>query len=68
MMKVTRLPKEVVQAALGRTTPLAGLPDRSIDTILRQIEFNRQHGTILRSDVWTQDPARARREMFVTVD
>jgi ABC-type nitrate/sulfonate/bicarbonate transport system substrate-binding protein len=65
MMKVTRLPREVVQEALGRTTPLSGLPDDSIDAILQQLHFNRQYGTILRSDVWTQDPARARRELFV---
>jgi ABC-type nitrate/sulfonate/bicarbonate transport system substrate-binding protein len=68
MMRVTRLPREVVQEALGRTTPLWGLPDDSIDAILQQLRFNRQYGTILRSDVWTEDPARARRELFVRVD
>jgi ABC-type nitrate/sulfonate/bicarbonate transport system substrate-binding protein len=67
MMKVTRLPREVVQEALGRTTPLWGLPDDAIEAILQQLQFNRQYGTILRSDVWTQDPARARRELFVKV-
>jgi len=67
MTTVTRLPREVVEEALGRTTPLAGLPDRSVDAMLQQIQFNRQHGTILKSDVWTEDPARARREMFLQV-
>jgi ABC-type nitrate/sulfonate/bicarbonate transport system substrate-binding protein len=65
MMKVTKLPEEVVREALGRTTPLSGLSDRSIDTILQQLRFNREHGTILQSDVWTQDPAAPRRDMFV---
>jgi hypothetical protein len=65
MTKVTRLPREVVQEALGRTAPLSGLPDDSVDAILQQLRFNRQYGTILRSDVWTEDPARARRELFV---
>ena len=59
MMQVTRLPEEVVREALGRTTPLAGLSDQAIDTILRQLQFNREHGTILKSDVWMQDPAKA---------
>jgi ABC-type nitrate/sulfonate/bicarbonate transport system substrate-binding protein len=68
MMRVTRLPREVVQEALGRTTPLSGLPEHSIEAILQQLRFNRQYGTILRSDVWTEDPARARRELFVKVD
>jgi ABC-type nitrate/sulfonate/bicarbonate transport system substrate-binding protein len=65
MIKVTRLPEEVVREALARTTPLSGLSDQSIDTILQQLQFNREHGTILQSDVWKADPAKARREMFV---
>jgi ABC-type nitrate/sulfonate/bicarbonate transport system substrate-binding protein len=67
MMKVTRLPEEVVREALALTTPLSGLSDQSIDTILQQLQFNREHGTILQSDVWKADPAKARREMFVQV-
>jgi hypothetical protein len=65
MTQVTRLPEEVVREALGRTTPLSGLSGPSIDAIIRQLQFNRRFGTILRSDVWQDDPARARREMFV---
>jgi ABC-type nitrate/sulfonate/bicarbonate transport system substrate-binding protein len=68
MMRVTRLPREVVEEALGRTTPLSGLPEDSIEAILQQLRFNRQYGTILRSDVWSGDAARARRELFVKVD
>jgi ABC-type nitrate/sulfonate/bicarbonate transport system substrate-binding protein len=67
MMKVTHLPEGVVREALGRTTPLSGLSDESIDTILRQLQFNREHGTILQSDVWANDRDRARREMFVQI-
>jgi ABC-type nitrate/sulfonate/bicarbonate transport system substrate-binding protein len=65
MMQVTKLPEETVREALGRTTPLSGLSDQSIEVILRQIRFNREHGTILQSDVWANDPGRARREIFV---
>jgi NitT/TauT family transport system substrate-binding protein len=65
MTTVTKLPPEVVREALGRTTPLSGLSDQSIDTVLQQIQFNRQHGTILQSDVWNDDLGKARREMFV---
>jgi hypothetical protein len=67
MVTVTKVPEEVVREALGRTTPLSGLSDGSITTILQQIAFNREHGTILTSDVWTRDPATPRREMFVQV-
>lgn len=66
MVKVTKLPDEVVREALSRTMPLSGLSDQSIDVILQQLRFNREHRTILQSDVWTQDPATPRREMFVT--
>jgi ABC-type nitrate/sulfonate/bicarbonate transport system substrate-binding protein len=67
MVKATRLPEAVVTEALGRTTPLAGLTDESVDIVLKQLQFNREHGTILQSDVWAQDPAKARREIFVQV-
>jgi ABC-type nitrate/sulfonate/bicarbonate transport system substrate-binding protein len=67
MVKVTRLPEEVVKEALSRTTPISGLSEQSVDTILQQVQFNREHGTILQSDIWSQDPARVRREMFVQV-
>ena len=60
-------PEPVVQEALGRTTPISGLSDQALDTILQQIRFNREHGTILKSDVWVQDAATPRREMFVQV-
>ena len=56
MMKVTKLPEEVVREALGRTAPLSGLTDQSIEIILQQIRFSREHGSILQSDVWINDP------------
>jgi ABC-type nitrate/sulfonate/bicarbonate transport system substrate-binding protein len=64
---VTQLPESVVQEALGRTTPLFGLRDESIDTILQQLRFNRQYGTILQSDVWLGDSANIRNDLFVKV-
>jgi ABC-type nitrate/sulfonate/bicarbonate transport system substrate-binding protein len=67
MMKVTRLTEEAVREALGRTTPLSGLADQSIDVILQQIRFSREHGSILQSDIWIDNPDKARREMFVQV-
>jgi ABC-type nitrate/sulfonate/bicarbonate transport system substrate-binding protein len=66
---VTQLPKEVIVEALDRTTPLSGLREETIDTILTQLKFNREFGTILQSDIWT-DPAKAaqvKQEMFVKV-
>jgi NitT/TauT family transport system substrate-binding protein len=65
MQQVPHLPVEVVEDALGRTTPLSGLGDQAIDTILEQLRFDRQFGTLLQTDVWTEDPARARGELFV---
>lgn len=63
---VTQLPKEVISEALGRTTPLFGLRDETIDTILAQLKFNREHGTILQSNIWNE-PAKLKQEMFVRV-
>jgi ABC-type nitrate/sulfonate/bicarbonate transport system substrate-binding protein len=65
MTKVTKLPAEVAREALGRTTPLSGLSDQNVEVILQQLQFNREHGTILQSDVWINDPGRARRDIFV---
>jgi hypothetical protein len=68
MVAVTKLPEAVVREALGRTTPLSGLPDEGMDAILQQLSFNREHGTILLSDVWIEDSGKARRELFVQAD
>jgi ABC-type nitrate/sulfonate/bicarbonate transport system substrate-binding protein len=67
MVKEMKLPEPVVREALSRTTPLSGLSDENVDVILRQLQFNREHGTILQSDVWMNDPDKARREMFAQV-
>jgi ABC-type nitrate/sulfonate/bicarbonate transport system substrate-binding protein len=64
-VEVTQLPEAVVQEALGRTTPLSGLRDETVSTILQQLQFNRQHGTILQSDVWMGDTSKLRTELFV---
>jgi ABC-type nitrate/sulfonate/bicarbonate transport system substrate-binding protein len=65
--EVTQLPESVVREALGRTTPLFGLRDETIGTILDQLAFNRQNGTILQSDAWSGDTAQLRHELFVQV-
>jgi ABC-type nitrate/sulfonate/bicarbonate transport system substrate-binding protein len=67
MMKEMKLPEPVVREALSRTTPLSGLTDQNVEAILQQLQFNRDYGTILQSEVWSQDPGKARREMFVQV-
>jgi ABC-type nitrate/sulfonate/bicarbonate transport system substrate-binding protein len=66
IMSVTQLPKEVVEAALDKTKPLYGLNDEIIDTILEQLKFNREHGSILKSDVWNE-PATLKDDLFFRV-
>lgn len=64
IMAVTQMPKPVVELALGKTTPLAGIDDAMIDTMLTQLKFNREFGTLLKSDVWN-DPGSVKNELFV---
>ena len=64
IMQVTQLPKEVVDLALNPSTPLHGLTDEQVQTMLAQLKHNREHGTILKSDLWL-DPAKARDALFV---
>jgi ABC-type nitrate/sulfonate/bicarbonate transport system substrate-binding protein len=64
MQQVTTLPPEIIEEAFGRTSPLAGLDNQLIDTFLAQLRFNREYGTALQTDVWTQDAARVRNELF----
>jgi hypothetical protein len=63
VMRVTTLPKEVVDMALGQISPLHGLTDEHIQTILAQLKLNREHGTILKSDIWL-DPAKVSPDLF----
>jgi len=62
-VEVTTLPSDVVEMTLDATTPLWGLQPETIDTFLAQMQFNREHGTILQSDVW-KDPATVKQELF----
>jgi ABC-type nitrate/sulfonate/bicarbonate transport system substrate-binding protein len=62
-VEVTTLPSDVVEMALGATTPLWGLRPETVDTFLAQMQFNREHGTILQSDVW-KEPAKVKQELF----
>jgi ABC-type nitrate/sulfonate/bicarbonate transport system substrate-binding protein len=66
IMSVTQLPKDVVEAALAKTKPLSGLSDEIVDTTLEQLRFNREHGSILKSDVWNE-PAKLKDELFFRV-
>jgi hypothetical protein len=38
---------------------------RRLDAISQQLRFNREHGTILQSNVRIDDPDKARREICV---
>jgi hypothetical protein len=62
-MRVTELPKDAVEMALGQTSPLHGLTDEHIQTILAQLKLNRENGTILKSDIWL-DPAKVSPDLF----
>ena len=66
IMAVTQMPQPVVELALGKTTPLAGIDDAMIDTMLTQLKFNREFGTLLKSDVWN-DPQAVRDQIFLKV-
>jgi ABC-type nitrate/sulfonate/bicarbonate transport system substrate-binding protein len=41
--------------------------DGIVETLLAQMRFDRQYGTLLQSDVWTQDSERLRGDMFARV-
>src|SRR5881296_1162831 len=60
---VTKLPKEVVQAAYRETVKmLSGLPDEQVDTLIVQLKIIKEFG-FLKSDIW-ENPDRIRREFF----
>jgi len=62
--EVTQLPPADVEFAMSQTRQvLFGLTDAQMDTILRQLRHNREHGTLLEKDVWN-DPARMKQELF----
>ena len=61
---VTQLPLPDVAFAMQNTRQVMyGLSEGNMTTILAQLKFNRDNGTLLRSDVWN-DPARMRQELF----
>lgn len=60
---VTELPPDVISTALSRTTPLYGLSKDLQDTILMQLQFNRESGVLLQSDLWL-NPEEARAALF----
>ena len=61
--EVTKLPKDVVQAAYKETVRmLSGLPDEQVDTLIAQLKINKEFG-FLKSDLW-DNPERVRKEFF----
>jgi ABC-type nitrate/sulfonate/bicarbonate transport system substrate-binding protein len=61
--EVTKLPKDVIQAAYKETVRmLYGLPDEQVDTLIAQLKINKEFG-FLKSDVW-DSPDRIRKEFF----
>jgi hypothetical protein len=64
MHEVTSLSPEIIADAFGRTSPLSGLDNGTVETLLAQMRFDRQYGTLLQSDVWTQDSEWLRLDMF----
>ena len=66
IMEITQLPRDVVVRAMSRTTILHGLTDDQMNLMIEQLKFNREHGTVLRSDVWN-DAAKVKSEFFLRV-
>lgn len=61
--EVTKLPKEVIEVAHRETVQmLHGLSDEQIDTLIAQLQINKEFG-FLKSDIWDH-PDRVRRELF----
>ena len=61
--EVTKLPKDVVQAAHRETVQMMhGLTDEQIETLIVQLKLNKEFG-FLKSDLW-DNPDRIRREFF----
>jgi ABC-type nitrate/sulfonate/bicarbonate transport system substrate-binding protein len=61
--EVTKLPREVIQVAYRETVRmLHGLPEEQVDTLIAQLQINKEFG-FLKSDLWNH-PDRIRREFF----
>ena len=61
--EVTKLPKDVIQAAYKETVRmLSGLPDEQVDTLIAQLKINKEFG-FLKGDLW-DNPDRIRKEFF----
>jgi ABC-type nitrate/sulfonate/bicarbonate transport system substrate-binding protein len=59
-----KLTPDDAEFAMGQTRQvLYGLTDANVETILAQLKHNREHGTLLKSDVWN-NPAQVKQEMF----
>src|SRR5439155_1642486 len=61
--EVTKLPPDVIKVAHRETVKmLSGLPDEQVETLIAQLQINKEYG-FLKSDVW-DNPDRIRKEFF----
>ena len=61
--EVTKLPPDVIKVAHKETVRmLHGLPDEQVDTLIAQLQINKEFG-FLKSDIWS-NPDRIRKEFF----
>jgi len=61
--EVTKLPPDVIKVAHQETVKmLSGLPDEQVETLIAQLQINKEYG-FLKSDVW-DNPDRIRKEFF----
>ena len=61
--EVTKLPPDVIKVAHRETVKmLSGLPDEQVETLIAQLQINKEYG-FLKSDIW-DNPDRIRKEFF----
>jgi ABC-type nitrate/sulfonate/bicarbonate transport system substrate-binding protein len=64
IVEVTKLTPDEVAFAMSQTKQvLYGLTEAQIDTMLAQLRHNREHGTLLKSDIW-YNPGSLKQQLF----
>ncbi|MBX5491767.1 MAG: transporter substrate-binding domain-containing protein [Chloroflexi bacterium] len=64
IVEVTKLTPDEAAFAMSQTKQvLYGLTEAQIDTMLAQLRHNREHGTLLKSDVW-YNPEQLKQQLF----
>lgn len=65
IVEITKLSPDEVAFAMSQTKQvLYGLTEAQIDTMLAQLRHNREHGTLLKSDIW-YNPGQLKQQLFV---